>query len=65
MPMKFFLLYIPLVLFILSYGYNRRYYRLIHYGRAADIMQANQRSRQFITLAVLSLVIFIALISFL
>ncbi|AYL98536.1 hypothetical protein [Mucilaginibacter celer] len=62
--MKYFLLYIPLVLFLLSYGYSRRYYRLIHYGRATDIIQANQRSKQFITLAVLS-VIFLAVIKLL
>lgn len=62
MLMKYFLLYIPLVLFLLSYGYSRRYYRLIHNGRATDIILANQRSKQFITLAVASLVIFALII---
>lgn len=62
MLMKYLLLYIPLILFALSYGYSRRYYRFIQNGRTSEIIQANQRSRQFLMLAVYSLVLFLVML---
>jgi len=56
MLMKYLLLYIPLILLIISYGYSRRYYRFIDNGRASEIVQANLRSKQFLNLAVFSFV---------
>jgi hypothetical protein len=56
MLMKYLLLYIPLILFIISYGYSRRYYRFIDNGRPSEIVQANQRAKQFMNMAVFSFV---------
>jgi hypothetical protein len=57
MLMKYLLLYIPLILLVMSYGYNRRYHRFIDNGRASEIVQANQRSKQFMNMAVFSFVV--------
>lgn len=65
MLMKYLLFYIPLILFIISYGYSRRYYRFIDNGRVSEIIQANQRSKQFMNMAVFSFVVLLIVLKLL
>jgi hypothetical protein len=57
--MKYALFYLPLIFLVLSYGYKRKYRRLLYSGRVPDIVSANNLSALYAFLAV---IIFVMLV---
>jgi len=62
--MKYVLLYIPLILLVLAYGYNRKYHRLLSTGRIPDVLAASRRAKLFLMLAVLTSLVIVVVFNF-